>query len=118
MIRIEHALDVAVQRSHDADARKHRRHACNVTSKRPRGNGMGSSNARFQPRSATGLDRLAQPLHRELDILRLQKAPTLDLGLIAALGEALKVFRSVLTGRIAILGELLADEEVSWHRAI
>src|SRR6266403_1171760 len=79
---------------------------------------MGSSNSRFQPRSVTGFDRLPQPLHGELDILRLQMAPALDHGLIPLLWEALEIFRSVLAGRIALSGEFLADEGVSWHHAI
>ena len=49
---------------------------------RPRGNGIGSSKRRFQPRSATGVDRHAQALHGDFDILRLQVAPALDLGLV------------------------------------
>jgi hypothetical protein len=36
--------------------------------------GIGSSKGRFQPRSATGLDRLAQSLHGEFDIVGLQVA--------------------------------------------
>jgi hypothetical protein len=64
-----------------------------VTIWRPRGNGIGSSKRRFQPRSATGalavVDRLAQSFHSELDVLRLQLAPTLDLRPVALL----RVFR-------------------------
>jgi hypothetical protein len=83
-IRIKLANVAAVQRSHDADARKHRRPArrrdqdqrlhgrlpflglvfglrklrdvvarsSSVTRRRPRGNGIGSSNRRFQPFAA------------------------------------------------------------------
>jgi hypothetical protein len=54
-------------------------------------NGIGSSKRRFQPRSATGLDRLAQPLHRDFDILRLQMAPALELGLVPLVREALEI---------------------------
>src|SRR5437660_12251731 len=56
--------------------------SASVTSWRPRGNGIGSSKRRFQPRSATGVDRHAQALHGDFDILRLQVAPALDLGLV------------------------------------
>jgi hypothetical protein len=59
-----------------------------VTSWRPRCNGIGCSNRCFQPRSATGPDRLPQPLHGELDILRLHFSPALDLSLIAVLSAA------------------------------
>jgi hypothetical protein len=45
--------------------------------------GIGSSNRRFQPRSATGLDRLSQPL-----LLRLQLAPAFDLGLVELLNTS------------------------------
>jgi hypothetical protein len=42
------------------------------------------------PGSAPALDRLPQALHGEFDILRLQMAPALDLGLVPLLREALK----------------------------
>src|SRR6266851_146905 len=67
--------------------------------------GIGSSNSRFQPRSVTGLDRLAQPLHGEFDVLRLQLAPALDLSLVMVLGEALEVFRGQPPGCRALLGK-------------
>jgi hypothetical protein len=41
--------------------------------------------------SAGALDWLAQPFHGEFDILRLQVSPTLDLGLVAVLREALEI---------------------------
>src|SRR6266403_4207748 len=63
------------------------------------------------------LDRLAQPLHGELDILRLQMAPALDLGLVPLFRKALEILRSVLAGGIALLREFLADKRVSWHRS-
>ena len=50
--------------------------------------GIGSSNSRFQPRSVTALNRLAQPLHRKFDILRLQVSPALDLGLVELLNTS------------------------------
>src|SRR5216683_6111656 len=45
------------------------------------------------------LDRLAQPLHGEFDVLRLQKAPALDLGLIAVLGETAESIPQRACGR-------------------
>src|SRR5258708_7055904 len=65
--------------------------------------------------SATGLDRLAQALHYEFDVLRLQMPPAFNLSLVAILREALKVFRSVLAGGVALPREFLADERVCWH---
>src|SRR5438093_3759614 len=37
---------------------------------------------------SSAVDRLPQPLHGELDILRLQVSPALDHGLVAVFGEA------------------------------
>jgi hypothetical protein len=48
-----------------------------------------------------GVDRFAQPLQSELDIIRLQMAPALDLSLISILPEALEIFRSELSGGCA-----------------
>ncbi len=74
---------------------------------------MGSSKRRFQPRSATGalavVDRLAQSFHRELNILRLQLAPALDLGLVALLWEIPEISLGQLPGGRALARELLAD---------
>src|SRR6266481_9655109 len=70
------------------------------------------------PGSAAALNRLPQPLHGEFDILRLQVAPALDLGLVAVLREALEVFRRELLGGDALSGELLADVRVLRHPAI
>src|SRR6266404_5343895 len=67
--------------------------SCSVASWRPRGSGMGSSKRRFQPRSATGFDRLAQPLHRKFDILRLELAPAFHLGLVLLFRKALEILR-------------------------
>jgi len=39
-----------------------------------------------------GVDRFAQPLHNKFDIVRLQMAPALDLGLISILRVTLEVF--------------------------
>src|SRR6266446_10643636 len=89
-----------------------------VTRWRPRGNGIGSSNGRFQPRLAAGFDRLAQPLHREFDILRLQVPPALDLGLVPIFRKALEIFHGQLFGGRALPGEFLADERVLGHRVI
>jgi hypothetical protein len=72
-----------------------------VTSWRPRGSGIGSSKRRFQPRLATGVDRLAQALHRKFDVVGLEMAPALNLCLVPILGEALKVFCSELFSRDA-----------------
>jgi hypothetical protein len=48
--------------------------------------------------SAGALDRLPQPPHRKFDILRLQVAPALDLGLIPVLREAPEILRGQLFG--------------------
>ena len=76
----------------------------------------------FQSRSVvTGpppSNRLAQPLHGELDILRLQMAPALDFGLVSILWEALEVFRGQLFGGRPLPGEFFADERVWWHGGI
>ena len=84
--------------------------------------GIGSSNSRFQPRSTIGplatiLDRLPQPLHSELDILRLQLAPAFDLSPIARLGEALEIFLGMFPGGRALAGEFFTNERVSGHCA-
>jgi hypothetical protein len=42
-----------------------------------------------QKMSAIGLYRLAQPLHDEFEVLRLQMAPALELGLVPLVREAL-----------------------------
>jgi len=52
------------------------------------------------------------------NVLRLQLAPALDLGLVAVLGEALEIFSGQRFGGRALPGEFFADERVSWHRAI
>jgi hypothetical protein len=46
-----------------------------------------------------GIDRLTQPL--ELDIVRLQVAPALDLGLVSILRVTLEVFRGEFSGGCA-----------------
>jgi len=65
--------------------------------------------------SSSWSDRLAQPLHRELIIPRLQMAPAFDLGLVAVLG----IFREIIssdTARFAMLsGELLTDVGIARH---
>jgi hypothetical protein len=48
-----------------------------------------------------GIDRFAQPLDRELDIVRLQMAPALDLGLVPVLRVTLEVFRGELLSGLA-----------------
>src|SRR5258705_13519905 len=61
------------------------------------------------------LDRFAQPLHGELDILGLQFAPALDFGLVAVLREALEIFGGQFPGVCPIPSELRADEWVLGH---
>src|SRR5258708_12177667 len=65
--------------------------------------------------SAGAPDRIAQPVHGEFVLLRLQVAPALDLGLVAVLGEALEVLTGELAGGGALPGELLANELISGH---
>src|SRR5260221_8999470 len=48
-----------------------------------------------------GVDRFAEPLHRELDIVRLQMAPALDLGLELVLRVTLEVFRGEFLSGLA-----------------
>jgi hypothetical protein len=48
-----------------------------------------------------GIDRFAQPLQSELDIVRLQMAPALDLGLVSIFREALEMFRRELLRGLA-----------------
>jgi hypothetical protein len=62
-----------------------------------------------------GVDRFAQPLHSELDIVRLQMAPALDLGLVSMLRVTREVFRGECSGA------LRSSLEVSlriWHAVI
>jgi hypothetical protein len=83
------------------------------------GRSIGSSNSRDQSVGALPtnrrLDRLAQPLHRELIIPRLQMATAFNLGLISML----RVPREILSSdpaRFAMLsGELVSDEGVARH---
>jgi hypothetical protein len=48
--------------------------------------------------SRRGVGRFAQPLERELDIVRLQMAPAFDLGLVSILRVTLEVFRGECSG--------------------
>ena len=50
--------------------------------------------------SAAALDRLAQPLHGELEVLRLEMAPALDLGLVTIFRKALEIFRCQLLAAV------------------
>ena|SRR5713101_6382477 len=50
--------------------------------------------------SAGAVDRFAQPFHCELDVLRLQLAPALDLGLVALFRKALEIFRCQLLAAV------------------
>jgi hypothetical protein len=77
--------------------------------------GIGSSNERFQPRSATMVDGLAEPLHCEFDVVRLEVAPALDFGEVMVLRKPLKVFRGEPSGGVTQSGELFADVRVSGH---
>jgi hypothetical protein len=56
-----------------------------------------------EQRSATGLDRFPQPPHRECDILRLQLAPAVDLGVVALFRKALEIFRDQTFGGVRSL---------------
>ncbi len=60
-------------------------------------------------RESVALARLAQPLHRELDILRLQMAPALDFGLVSIFWEALEIFRGQLFGGCSLAREFFAE---------
>jgi hypothetical protein len=55
------------------------------------------------------LDRVAQPLHREFDISRLQIAPAFNLGLISILRVSFEIFLGELPRVRLLAGELLAD---------
>jgi hypothetical protein len=61
------------------------------------------------------IDGLAEPLHGEFDVVRLEVAPALDFGEVTVLRKPLKVFRGELSGGDALPGELLADVRVSGH---
>src|SRR6266403_1333802 len=50
--------------------------------------------------SAGAVDRFAQPFHCELDVLRLQLAPALDLDLVALFRKALEIFRCQLLAAV------------------
>jgi hypothetical protein len=69
----------------------------------------------FQPRSATMVDGLAEPLHGEFDVVRLEVAPALDFGEVTVLRKSLKVFRGELSGGDPQSGELFADVRVWGH---
>jgi hypothetical protein len=56
--------------------------------------------------------------HREFDILLLQLAQAVDLGVVALFWKALEIFRGQLFGGGALFGDFLADKRVSWHGAI
>ena len=69
-------------------------------------------------KSTEVIDRLAQPLHCKFDVLRLQMAPALDLGLVALLWEIPEISLGQLPGGRALPGEFLVNERVSGHGAI
>jgi hypothetical protein len=60
--------------------------------------------------------RLLQPLHRELDIGRLNLSPALDLGLVALLWVPLEVFSRQLSSEGQVAGELFSDrrDRAAW----
>jgi hypothetical protein len=60
-----------------------------------------------------GIDRLAQPLHREFDIRRLQMAPAFHFGLISVLWKSFEVFFGQFPRGRSFTGELLPDEGVT-----
>jgi hypothetical protein len=60
-------------------------------------------------------NRLAQPLHCEFDIERLQGAPTLDFRLISILRVALEIILGPLRGGRVHHGEFLTDEGILGH---
>jgi hypothetical protein len=133
-IGIKHPLNVAVQGSHNADTRKHRRPSRRRDQDQrfhgrlplrglvlglrqlryvPAGilegdklanaaAGSARQNRRFQPRSTTGFDRLAQPLHGEFDVLRLQIALALDFGHVPIFREALKILEGECSGGVGL----------------
>ena len=59
------------------------------------------------------LFRLPQPLHHELNIVRLDLSPALDLSLVSVLWVTLKVFPRQLSGEGQVAGELLTDVRVA-----
>jgi hypothetical protein len=63
----------------------------------------------------SAFDRLTQPFHGELDILRLKVSPAFDLCLIPILWVAAEILHGQLPGGRALPGELLADERVLGH---
>jgi hypothetical protein len=61
------------------------------------------------------LERVAQPLHGEFDIFRLQEAPSLDLRQVPVLREALEIILGHLSGGRSLPSELLANEGIAGH---
>jgi len=132
----------AVQGPNDADTSEHRRaagcrdqdqdfHCCrglmlrlrkprdviagtsSVTIWRPRGNGIGSSNDRFQPR-AGALDRLAQPLHGEFDVFADCRGRQLSTSVMyRSFGKRSKYSKASL---LAVLGFARPYEYFGCHR--
>jgi hypothetical protein len=58
---------------------------------------------------------LAQPLHGEFDIARLQLAPAFDLSLIAVLGLAFEILSCVLPGGRLLFCGFLAQVRAARH---
>jgi hypothetical protein len=68
--------------------------------------------ARNRESADVARDRLPQPLHRELDILRLQLATALDFSLVPLFRKALEIFRCQL---LAALGSVnFSHERISF----
>ena len=59
--------------------------------------------------------RLAQPLHREFDVLRLNLSPAIDLGLVPVFRESLKIFAGQLSRKGKVACELFSDVGIAWH---
>ena len=65
--------------------------------------------------SSAAFDRLAQPLHCEFNVGRLQIAPAFDLCLISVFWEAPEILRGQLPGGGLFAGELFANEGIFGH---
>jgi hypothetical protein len=66
------------------------------------------------PRVVEGLsDRLAQPLHHELDVIGLDFAPALNRGLVPIFRVTLEIFTRQLPGIDGIAGEFFSDVGVA-----
>ncbi len=73
------------------------------------------SSARTQRCIILLIARRPQPLHCELDILRLDPSPALDLGLVPVFGKPFEVFPGELSREGKIPGELFSNAGVAGH---